>query len=87
MQRMHFLGTKNDRQIKKLLSALSRTNIDDVEREALTAMRSTPFDRTDRHQNSHRHRHGNDHNKRVVSVVSTPPQCQHQNSLSLRRTP
>ncbi|MDE0269560.1 MAG: site-specific DNA-methyltransferase [Acidimicrobiaceae bacterium] len=48
VQRMHFPGAKNDRQIKKLLSALGRTDVDGVEREALTAMRSAPFNPPER---------------------------------------
>ena len=42
-RRIHFPGAENDRQIKKLLRELG-TNADDVEQEALTAMRSAPFD-------------------------------------------
>ena len=37
----------DDRQIKKLLKKLGK-KADDVEREALTAMRSAPFDRPER---------------------------------------
>ena len=46
-RRIHFPGAKNDRQIKKLLKELGR-NADDVEQEALTAMRSAPFDPPER---------------------------------------
>lgn len=42
-RRIHFPGADNDRQIKKLLRELGK-NADDVEQEALTAMRSAPFD-------------------------------------------
>lgn len=48
VRRMHFPGAENDRQIKKLLSALGKNNVDGVEREALTAMRSAPFDPPER---------------------------------------
>ena len=46
-RRIHFPGADNDRQIKKLLKELGR-NADDVEQEALTAMRSAPFDPPER---------------------------------------
>ena len=46
-RRIHFPGAKNDRHIKKLLKELGR-NADDVEQEALTAMRSAPFDPPER---------------------------------------
>lgn len=46
-RRIHFPGADNDRQIKKLLKELGK-NADDVEQEALTAMRSAPFDPPDR---------------------------------------
>ena len=42
-RRIHFPGAQNDRQIKKLLKELGK-NADEVEQEALTAMRSAPFD-------------------------------------------
>ncbi len=45
--RIHFPGADNDRQIKKLLKELGK-NADDVEQEALTAMRSAPFDPPER---------------------------------------
>ena len=46
-RRIHFPGAENDRQIKKLLKELGK-NADDVEQEALTAMRSAPFDPPER---------------------------------------
>ena len=46
-RRIHFPGATRDRQIKKLLKALGR-NADPVERQALTAMRSAPFDPPER---------------------------------------
>ena len=46
-RRIHFPGADNDRQIKKLLAAIGK-NADEVEREALTAMRSAPFTPPDR---------------------------------------
>ena len=46
-RRIHFPGADNDRQIKKLLRELGRY-ADDVEQEALTAMRSAPFDPPER---------------------------------------
>ena len=46
-RRIHFPGANNDRQIKKLLKELGK-NADDVELEALTAMRSAPFDPPER---------------------------------------
>ncbi len=46
-RRIHFPGADNDKQIKKLLKELGK-NADDVEQEALTAMRSAPFDPPDR---------------------------------------
>lgn len=46
-RRIHFPGADKDRQIKKLLKELGK-NADDVEQEALTAMRSAPFDPPDR---------------------------------------
>ena len=46
-RRIHFPGAKNDRQIKKLLKELGK-NADNVEQEALTAMRSAPFDPPER---------------------------------------
>ena len=46
-RRIHFPGADNDRQIKKLLRELGK-NADDVEHEALTAMRSAPFDPPER---------------------------------------
>ena len=46
-RRIHFPGAENDRQIKKLLRELGK-NADDVEQEALTAMRSAPFDPPER---------------------------------------
>ena len=46
-RRIHFPGADNDRQIKKLLRELGR-NADEVEQEALTAMRSAPFDLPER---------------------------------------
>lgn len=42
-RRIHFPGADDDRQINKLVKALGR-HTDDVEQEALTAMRSAPFD-------------------------------------------
>ena len=42
-RRIHFPGADDDKQIKKLIDAIGK-NADDVEREALTAMRSAPFD-------------------------------------------
>ena len=42
-RRIHFPGAYNDRQIKKLLKELGK-NADEVEQEALTAMRSAPFE-------------------------------------------
>ena len=42
-RRIHFPGADNDRQIKKLLRELGK-NADEVEQEALTAMRSAPFE-------------------------------------------
>ena len=46
-RRIHFPGADDDRQIKKLIDAIGK-NADDVEREALTAMRSAPFDPPER---------------------------------------
>ena len=46
-RRIHFPGADNDRQIKKLLKELGK-NADDIEQEALTAMRSAPFDPPER---------------------------------------
>ena len=46
-RRIHFPGADNDRQIKKLLRELGK-NADAVEQEALTAMRSAPFDPPER---------------------------------------
>ena len=46
-RRIHFPGADDDRQIKRLLKELGRS-ADDVEREALTAMRSAPFDPPER---------------------------------------
>ena len=46
-RRIHFPGADEDRQIKKLLKELGK-NADDVEQEALTAMRSAPFDPPER---------------------------------------
>ena len=46
-RRIHFPGADDDRQIKKLIDAIGK-NADDVEREALTAMRSAPFDPAER---------------------------------------
>ena len=46
-RRIHFPGATNDRQIKKLLKELGK-NADDIEKEALTAMRSAPFDPPER---------------------------------------
>ena len=46
-RRIHFPGADNDKQIKKLLKELGR-NADNVEQEALTAMRSAPFDPPER---------------------------------------
>ena len=46
-RRIHFPGAGSDRQIKKLLRELGK-NADDVEKEALTAMRSAPFDPPER---------------------------------------
>ena len=46
-RRIHFPGAAKDRQIKKLIDAIGK-NVDDVEREALTAMRSAPFDPPER---------------------------------------
>ena len=48
-RRIHFPGADDDRQIKKLIDAIGK-NADDVEREALTAMRSAPFDPPERGQ-------------------------------------
>lgn len=42
-RRIHFPGADNDKQIKRLLKELGK-NADDVEQDALTAMRSAPFD-------------------------------------------
>ena len=42
-RRIHFPGADKDAQIKKLLSRLGR-RADEVEAEALTAVRSAPFD-------------------------------------------
>ena len=42
-RRIHFPGADDDKQIKRLIDAIGK-NADDVEREALTAMRSAPFD-------------------------------------------
>ena len=47
LRRIHFPGAAKDAQIKKLLSRLGR-RADEVETEALTAMRSAPFDRPER---------------------------------------
>ena len=62
-RRIHFPGADDDRQIKRLIDAIGK-NADDVEREALTAMRSAPFDPpetgTDSRQDRHRHRDGDD---------------------------
>ena len=46
-RRIHFPGADDDRQIKNLLKKLGK-KADAVEREALTAMRSAPFDRPER---------------------------------------
>ena len=46
-RRIHFPGADRDPQIKKLIKAVGR-NVDDVEQEALTAMRSAPFDPPER---------------------------------------
>ena len=46
-RRIHFPGADNDRLIKKLLRELGK-NADDAEQEALTAMRSAPFDPPER---------------------------------------
>ena len=46
-RRIHFPGADSDRQIKKLLRELGRS-ADEVEQEALTAMRSAPFDPPER---------------------------------------
>ena len=46
-RRIHFPGADNDRQIKNLVKAIGK-NADEVEREALTAMRSAPFTPPDR---------------------------------------
>ena len=46
-RRIHFPGADDDRQIKNLLKKLGK-KADGVEREALTAMRSAPFDRPER---------------------------------------
>ena len=46
-RRIHFPGADNDRQIKKLLRELGRS-ADEGEQEALTAMRSAPFDPPER---------------------------------------
>ena len=46
-RRIHFPGADDDRQIKRLIDAIGK-NADDVEREALTAMRSAPFDPPER---------------------------------------
>ena len=46
-RRIHFPGAQDDRQIKKLLKELGR-NADEAEQEALTAMRSAPFDPPER---------------------------------------
>jgi len=48
-RRIHFPGASNDRQIKKLLKELGK-NADNAELEALTAMRSAPFDPPERAQ-------------------------------------
>ena len=46
-RRIHFPGADNDRQIKRLVAAIGK-NADEAEREALTAMRSAPFDPPER---------------------------------------
>ena len=46
-RRIHFPGADNDRQIKKLLKELGK-NAEEAEQEALTAMRSAPFDPPER---------------------------------------
>ena len=46
-RRIHFPRAEDDKQIKKLLKELGK-NADDVEQEALTAMRSAPFDPPER---------------------------------------
>ena len=46
-RRIHFPGADNDRQIKKLLKELGK-NADNVEQEALTAIRSAPFNPPER---------------------------------------
>ena len=46
-RRIHFPGADNDRQIKNLVKAIGKS-ADEAEREALTAMRSAPFDPPDR---------------------------------------
>jgi len=48
-RRIHFPGAQNDRQIKKLLKELGK-GADNAELEALTAMRSAPFDPPERAQ-------------------------------------
>ena len=71
-RRIHFPGAENDRQIKKLLRELGK-NADDVEQEALTAMRSAPIRparaRPDSREDRHRHRHGNDRYERDIRGV------------------
>ena len=46
-RRIHFPGAEKDSQIKKLLARLGR-RADEVEAEALTAVRSAPFDPPER---------------------------------------
>ena len=46
-RRIHFPGADKDRQIRRLIAAIGK-NADEVEREALTAMRSAPFTPPDR---------------------------------------
>ncbi len=46
-RRIHFPGADNDRQIKRLIDAIGK-NADEAEQEALTAMRSAPFDPPER---------------------------------------
>ena len=46
-RRIHFPGADKDARIKKLLSRLGR-RADEVEAEALTAVRSAPFDPPER---------------------------------------
>ena len=88
-RRIHFPGAKNDRQIKKLLKELGK-NADDVEQEALTAMRSAPFNPPERGPHSredcHRDRDGNDHRVPDARILGMTQQTRAEPNDSLSIT-